>query len=187
MSLAYVILGLLQQQQRTGYDLKTTCFDDCIAHFWQADQAQIYRTLERLEAQGWAVCTVEIQTGRPNRKVYRITPDGQAELAQWLQTPQPSPLLREPLLLQLHFAACLPNDSAMPSPSNQAILALLEQEHQIHQARLEACRAAVPAQTSATSRAQRLQQLALDLVQRREQVYLDWLEEAMGEMGDGEL
>jgi PadR family transcriptional regulator, regulatory protein AphA len=178
MSLAHVILGLLQQQQRTGYDLKTTCFDDCIAHLWQADQAQIYRTLERLESQGWVACTLEIQTDRPNRKVYQITPTGQAELAQWLQTPQPSPLLREPLLMQLHFAACLPDDSAIPPPSHQAILALLEQEYRVHQARLAAC-AALPAQTSATSR---LQRLALDLVQRRERLYLDWLEEVRGEV-----
>jgi len=39
MSLAHVILGLLQQQERTGYDLKTECFDDCISHLWPADQA----------------------------------------------------------------------------------------------------------------------------------------------------
>jgi DNA-binding PadR family transcriptional regulator len=73
MSLAHVILGLLQQQERTGYDLKTECFDDCISHLWPADQAQIYRTLDKLESQGWITCTVEIQHDRPNRKVYRIT------------------------------------------------------------------------------------------------------------------
>ncbi|MGH2415515.1 MAG: PadR family transcriptional regulator [Microcystaceae cyanobacterium] len=67
MSLAHVILGLLQQQQRTGYALKTECFDQCLAHLWPADQAQIYRTLDKLEAQGWSTCTVQIQHERPRR------------------------------------------------------------------------------------------------------------------------
>ncbi|MBV8884697.1 MAG: PadR family transcriptional regulator, partial [Chroococcidiopsidaceae cyanobacterium CP_BM_RX_35] len=83
MSLAHVILGLLQQQERTGYDLKTTCFDDCIAHLWQADQAQIYRTLDKLEEQGQISCTVKIQHDRPNRKIYSVTEAGKTELVRW--------------------------------------------------------------------------------------------------------
>jgi len=51
MSLAYAILNTLQQKEMTGYDLKTSCFDQCIAHLWPADQAQIYRTLDKLVEQ----------------------------------------------------------------------------------------------------------------------------------------
>ena len=67
MSLAHAILSLLQQEEMTGYDLKTTCFDQCIAHLWPADQAQIYRTLDKLVEQGRITCTVEIQLAGPNR------------------------------------------------------------------------------------------------------------------------
>lgn len=101
MSLAYVILGFLQKQDMTGYDLKTNCFDQCIAHLWPADQAQIYKTLDRLFEQGWIDCHVEIQRDRPNRKVYSLTELGKAELILWLQCPQPLPIVREPLLVQL--------------------------------------------------------------------------------------
>src|SRR5258705_13680872 len=52
MSLAHAILGMLQTRPMTGYDLKVECFDNSIAHFWQADQAQIYRTLDKLAEDG---------------------------------------------------------------------------------------------------------------------------------------
>lgn len=172
MSLAHVILGLLQQQERTGYDLKNDCFDDCIAHLWQADQAQIYRTLDKLESQGWITCTVKVQQDRPNRKVYDITEAGKAELIQWLQTHQPLPMLREPLLAQLHFAAQLPDD---------AIIQLLEQELEARRKKLGECEAVdVPSLENPTaSRDMRMHRLVLELVTRREQTYLDWLKDAI--------
>ncbi len=171
MSLPYVILGLLQQRQRTGYDLKTECFDDCIAHLWQADQAQIYRTLDRLEAQGWVSCTVEIQHDRPNRKIYRITEAGDTELRQWLQSHQIPPIVREPLLVQLYFAAQIPNP---------AIIQLLEQELTVRQKKLAECEAVViPAAENSTERQQQLHHLVLDLVTRREKTYVNWLQDAI--------
>ncbi len=172
MSLAHVILGLLQQQEMTGYDLKTTCFDECIAHLWPADQAQIYRTLDRLEAQDWVHCTVEIQHDRPNRKVYRVTEAGKAELLRWLQTHQPLPIVREPLLVQLHFASQL---------SNEAIISLLEQELAARQEKLSDCEAIQmpPLDDASASREQMMQRLVLELVTRREQAYLTWLKDAI--------
>ena len=172
MSLAHVILGLLQQQERTGYDLKTECFNDRIAHLWQADQAQIYRTLDKLEAQGWLTCTVEFQRDRPNRKVFRITEAGKAETIQWLQTHQPLTILREPLLAQLHFAAQLPND---------AIIRLLEQELEARREKLAECEAIhVPSlDDPAASREQKMHRLVLELVRRREQTYVDWLKDTI--------
>ncbi|MFB2898063.1 PadR family transcriptional regulator [Aerosakkonemataceae cyanobacterium BLCC-F50] len=172
MSLTYVILGLLQQQERTGYDLKTQCFDDCIAHLWQADQAQIYRTLDKLEAQGWIICRVEIQHERPNRKIYQITETGSKALNQWLRTHQPLPILREPLLVQLYFAAQLPNE---------AIISLLEQELEARFQKLAECEAHdLPSLNDLeASREQKMQRLVLELVFQREQTYLNWLHGAI--------
>lgn len=175
MSLAHVILGLLQQQERTGYDLKTSCFDDCIAHIWQADQAQIYRTLNRLEAQGWITCTLEIQHDRPNRKVYSVTTAGEAQLGQWLQTHQASPIVREPLLVQLYFGAVL---------SNEAIAQLLEKELETHRQQLSKCEAIATLPTA--TREDMMHQLVLDLIRRREQLYLNWLKDAIVTMTNGD-
>lgn len=172
MSLAHAILGLLQQEERTGYDLKTSCFDQCIAHLWPADQAQIYRTLDKLVEQDWITCTVEIQHDRPNRKVYSVTEAGKAELIRWLQCPQPLPTVREPLLVQLFFAAQLPNE---------AIMHLLEQQIAARHEKLAECET-IELPTlgdKSASREQIMQRLVLELVIRREQAYIDCLKTAI--------
>ena len=177
MSLAHAILGLLQQEERTGYDLKTSCFDQCIAHLWPADQAQIYRTLDKLVGQEWITCTVEIQSDRPNRKVYSVTEAGQAELIRWLQCPQPLPTVRDPLLVQLHFGAQLPDE---------AILQLLEEQLTARRQKLAECENIdLPTLSDrSASREQILQRLGLELAIRREQTYIDWLKTAIEAIGN---
>ncbi|MEH2071152.1 MAG: PadR family transcriptional regulator [Nostoc sp.] len=176
MSLAHVILGLLQQQAMTGYDLKTSCFDQCIAHLWPADQAQIYRTLEKLVEQSYITCTIEIQHDRPNRKVYSITESGKAELLQWLGIHQSLPIVREPMLIQLHFAEQLPNET---------IIHLLEQQLAARNEKLAECETIDLPQLSdrSASREQVMQRLVLELVIRREQIYIDWLKTAINVIG----
>jgi DNA-binding PadR family transcriptional regulator len=172
MSLAYVILGLLQQQEMTGYDLKTSCFDQCIAHLWPADQAQIYRTLDKLVEQGWITCTVEIQHDRPNRKVYSVTEPGKAEFTRWLGIHQPLPTVREPMLVQLHFADQLPNET---------IIYLLEQQLAARSNKLAECEIIdLPSLSDeSANREQVMQRLVLELVIKREQTYIDWLKIAL--------
>jgi PadR family transcriptional regulator, regulatory protein AphA len=172
MSLAHTILGLLQQQEMTGYDLKTTCFDQCVAHLWPADQAQIYRTLDKLVEQGWISCSVEIQSDRPNRKVYSVTEAGKAEFMRWLQCHQPLPTFREPLLVQLYFAAQLPNAAAIK---------LLEQHLAARKNKLAECdQIQLPNLGDRhANREQIMQRLVLDLVIQREQTYIHWLKKAI--------
>ncbi|MBN3873825.1 MULTISPECIES: PadR family transcriptional regulator [unclassified Nostoc] len=172
MSLAYVILGLLQQQEMTGYDLKTSCFDQCIAHLWPADQAQIYRTLDKLVEQGWITCKIEIGRDRPNRKVYSVTEPGKAEFARWLGTHHPLPTIREPMLVQLHFADQL---------SNESIIHLLEQQVAARSKKLAECETIdLPSiADESANRQQVMQRLVLELVIQREQTYIDWLKIAI--------
>lgn len=115
---------------------------------------------------------MEIQRDRPNRKVHNITKAGEAALNQWLGTHQPLPIFREPLLVQLYFAAQLPN---------KAIIHLLEQELEVRQQKLAECEAVdVPSLDALeASREQKMQRLVLELVARREQTYLDWLNQAI--------
>lgn len=172
MSLTHAILGLLQQEEMTGYDLKTSCFDQCIAHLWPADQAQIYRTLDKLVEQGWITCSVQIQHDRPNRKVYKLTEAGASELNRWLQCHQPLPTVREPLLVQLFFAAQLPNE---------ALIQLIEQQLVARHEKLAECEAIELPKLGdhSASREQIMQRLVLDLVRRREQTYVDCLKSAI--------
>lgn len=168
MSLQHAMLGILSQQPMTGYDLKTVCFDQTIAHFWQADQAQIYRTLDKMADAGYVESTLEIQTERPNRKVYSITDAGRAELRRWLLSPQAMVAYREPLLVQLFFAESL---------TNAQIIMLLEAQQRAHAARQQDY-AVVPLPPldalDKDNRTAQLQRLTLELGLRIEAAYQEW-------------
>ncbi len=168
MSLQHAILGILQNEPMTGYDLKTKCFDGTIAHFWPADQAQIYRTLDKLAEDGFLNYQITYQEGKPNRKVYRITPDGENELSRWLLTPQAITVYREPFLIQLFFANKLANDT---------LLQLLEAQANLHQARLSHYQH-IPLPPLGNVKANRdltLQRLTLELGIKLEQAHLEWI------------
>lgn len=81
-------------------------------------------------------------------------------------------MLRSPLLVQLYFAAQLPNE---------AIVYLLEQELEARQEKLAQCEEieVLSLSNSTALREQTLHRLVLDLVKQREQTYLDWLEKAI--------
>jgi DNA-binding PadR family transcriptional regulator len=106
MSLDFAILGFLNYQPYTGYDLKKI-FDTSIRHFWPADQSQIYRTLSRLTESGWAEMEKVPQSDRPDRKVYHITDAGRAELMRWLSAPPPMGDPRSAPLIQVFFSGQL--------------------------------------------------------------------------------
>jgi DNA-binding PadR family transcriptional regulator len=112
MSLEHAILGFLQYQPFTGYDLKKA-FDASVQHFWPADQSQIYRTLARMAEQGWVELEVMRGVDRPDRKVYRITDAGRAELRRWLQTPLPLEPHRSADLVRVFFAGQLSDEEAL--------------------------------------------------------------------------
>ncbi len=168
MSLAHAILGLLTFTPMTGYDLKTRAFDNTVAHFWQADQTQIYRTLAAMEDAGWVKHTLEVQQDRPNRKVYHITDAGKAELRRWLATEQPLPVYREPFLVQLFFGGYLDRDT---------VLSHIDTQRKGHEARLAQYeRIDIPMSDDpklANTRA--FWRLTLEIGMAIERVYIDWL------------
>jgi DNA-binding PadR family transcriptional regulator len=92
----------------SGYDLKKY-FDESVAHFWSATQSHIYKALANLEEDGMVESQVFQQEGKPNRKQYRITGAGRAELHRWVSTPLPVEAKREAWLIQVFFAHNLEN------------------------------------------------------------------------------
>lgn len=168
MSLAHAILGLLQVEPMTGYDLKTQCFDTSIRYFWPADQAQIYRTLDKMVADGWAESTIEYQQDRPNRKVYTLTQAGRAELANWLAGEHPPLIYRDPFLVQIFFAGQL---------SNRQIVDLLTGRMKKHQALLNEYRTVPlpPLEQLREDRESTMQRLTLEFGFAFQQMYIDWL------------
>jgi DNA-binding PadR family transcriptional regulator len=128
MSLEHAILGFLNYRPYSGYDLKKF-FDTSVRHFWPADQSQIYRTLSRMSENGWAEIEVIHQESRPDRKLYHITETGKRELRQWLVTPQTPDENRSAEMIQVFFAAQLPDEEILAMFERTASLLRAGLEH----------------------------------------------------------
>lgn len=85
MALTHAILLSLAEQSGSGYEL-TRRFDKSIGQFYGATHQQIYRTLRRMEDDGWLHCRVVDQAGRPNKKVYTVADPGMRELSRWVNS-----------------------------------------------------------------------------------------------------
>ena len=107
MSLPHALLGLINYQPSTGYDLKNK-FQKSIHFFWNAALPHIYRSLKQMEKEGWIASTIEQQSGKPNRKVYRIKDKGKKELLHWLAEPPEELEMRHTMLVKVFFGKQLP-------------------------------------------------------------------------------
>jgi len=108
---AYVILGLVRNEPRSGYEIKAVV-DASTRFFWAASYGQIYPELKRL-AEAGLVTGNEAPTGGRRRTVYEITADGEEELRTWLRQPPQTYEMREEGLLKLFFADALPRQEAV--------------------------------------------------------------------------
>jgi DNA-binding PadR family transcriptional regulator len=100
MALEHAILVSLAEKSASGYDLARR-FDASIGHFWKASHQQIYKVLGRMESDGWVESELVAQGGRPNKKVYVITPAGRDELAVWTSKATPIEHLRSEFAVKL--------------------------------------------------------------------------------------
>lgn len=108
---AYVILGMIRNEPRSGYEIKALV-DDTTRFFWAASYGQIYPELKRLSEAG-LVEGADSPTGGRRRTVYEITADGEEELKAWLRQPPSTYEMREEGLLKLFFADALPRQETV--------------------------------------------------------------------------
>jgi DNA-binding PadR family transcriptional regulator len=101
----YAVLGLLTFGERSGYELDKLA-GRSIGYFWQPAKSKIYAILPRLVDRGLAEASDVAQTGRPDKRVYRLTSAGSEELRRWLENGEPiRGVARDGLLLKLFFGA----------------------------------------------------------------------------------
>ena len=84
MSVRHALLGLLSEGPKYGLQLREE-FEARTGEVWPLNVGQVYTTLQRLERDGLAESDDAAQDGP--QKTFRITADGEAELAGWLRTP----------------------------------------------------------------------------------------------------
>lgn len=104
MALEHAILVSLSEQPASGLEL-TRRFDRSIGFFWSATHQQIYRVLARMEQDGWVSSSTVAQSGRPDKKVYRVAAPGHEELRSWLASPAPVEQFRSELAVKLRGAS----------------------------------------------------------------------------------
>ena len=88
MSTSRTLLALLESEPAHGYSLKHR-YDTALGQPRKIGFGQIYSALASFEKRGLAeVESVEVEAG-PERKRYRITPEGVEAVEDWLCTPEP--------------------------------------------------------------------------------------------------
>jgi DNA-binding PadR family transcriptional regulator len=103
MSLPHVLLGLLSQEPRTGYELERALRDE-LDSVWRAEYSQIYPMLARLRRAGQVFLRVLGPRHGPRRNVYRITAAGRRELRRWVSGQLPAPAAgKDGLLARIAF------------------------------------------------------------------------------------
>ncbi len=110
MSVPHVLLALLAEGPKYGLQLREE-FEAGTGEVWPLNVGQVYKTLGRLERDGLAESDGAGQDGPQKR--FRITPSGQAALADWLRTPPDltSPP-RDELVMKVLVAARVPGTDA---------------------------------------------------------------------------
>jgi PadR family transcriptional regulator, regulatory protein AphA len=102
-----ICLGLLSFEEASGYDLKKHC-ESTVDHFFPTGFGSIYPALAALTEQGLVTCSTDSSEGRPERKIYRITADGEAALRKALAESEPTHKVRSEFLAVLYFSHLLP-------------------------------------------------------------------------------
>ncbi|MDH4127100.1 MAG: PadR family transcriptional regulator [Gammaproteobacteria bacterium] len=109
MDVKTVCLGMLTDGDASGYDLKKH-FESSFGHFFAAGYGSIYPALASLAADGLVSCECIPQDGKPDRKVYSITPAGRDVLLAELDKPNPSHKIRSEFLATICFAHLMSAD-----------------------------------------------------------------------------
>jgi len=103
MDVKTIILGFLNTEDMSGYDIKQA-FSNCIGFFYDASFGAIYPALRKLEEEGCVTKQEIIQSGKPNKILYSITEKGREVFEQEIMTPVLPPVLRSDMLVKIYFA-----------------------------------------------------------------------------------
>ncbi len=103
MALRHAVLAALLDEELSGYQL-AKAFDMGVANFWHALPQQLYAELARLEAEGLVAGREVVQDTRPNKRLFKVTDAGLAELERFAATAGKPSFIRDDLLVKVQAA-----------------------------------------------------------------------------------
>ncbi len=113
MSVKNAILGLLFDKPRHAYEVYAA-LQDMIGEKqgWDVKPAQVYTTLERLQASGMVSSRPISDPAGSQKTIYSITPSGQQALMDWLSAPAPTFYPRNEFFTKLALKLLIQPDEA---------------------------------------------------------------------------
>lgn len=103
MALRHAVLAALLDEELSGYQL-AKAFDMGVANFWHALPQQLYAELAKLEKEGLVAGREVVQDTRPNKRLFRVTDDGLAELDRFAALAAKPSFIRDDLLVKVQAA-----------------------------------------------------------------------------------
>ncbi len=102
----YVILGFLNHEDLTGYEIKRK-IDNSLKYFWCTGFGQIYPSLNMLERDGCITRKIDTKGQKRERIKYSIINVGREKLSEWLSKPIENEIVKYEILLKLFFGNLL--------------------------------------------------------------------------------
>jgi DNA-binding PadR family transcriptional regulator len=171
MALGDAILACLTEHPMTGYELAKT-FDSSIGFFWKTDHQQIYRELSRLRERGYIQGREVVQTGKPNKLVYTLTPEGRSAFRHWAARPSTPASIKDDLLVRLYALEAVDIE-----PLRADLMARLEHHRDRYERYERIVKKRFPDGTASPADMGKLLNLRIGL--RHERMVADWCEEAI--------
>ncbi|MFD5126778.1 PadR family transcriptional regulator [Streptomyces olindensis] len=101
MALRNAVMAALLEGEASGYDL-AKAFDATVANFWMSTPQQLYRELERMEAEGLVTARVVEQERRPNKRLFSLTEAGRRAVRAYTAEPLGKPaVIRDELMVKV--------------------------------------------------------------------------------------
>jgi DNA-binding PadR family transcriptional regulator len=108
MNVRTICLAILYDGEATGYEIRKLSVEGEYSYFIDASFGSIYPALAKLEVDGLVTSRVELQDGKPAKKIYSITAEGRTAFISSLFEKLGDDEFRSEFLLFLRFASELP-------------------------------------------------------------------------------
>jgi DNA-binding PadR family transcriptional regulator len=100
----HAVLALLADEPAHGYEIKRALEERFGTVIAPLNAGQVYMTLQRLQRDELVADDAVAQSGRPDKRVYRLTAAGRRALEEWLGTASAPTRLRDDFFMKLTLA-----------------------------------------------------------------------------------
>src|SRR3954447_9281576 len=100
----HAVLALLAHSPAHGYEIKRGLEERFGSVVAPLNAGQVYTTLQRLTRDELVADDAVAQSGRPDKRVYRLTDTGREALEEWMTTASAPTRLRDDFFMKLTFA-----------------------------------------------------------------------------------